>query len=324
MPKSAVLRLVADIGGTNARFALLGAGEVPHSIQVLACSDYADLASAVRAYLASVDPGVAIARAAIAVASPVTGDEIAMTNHHWSFKISELKQILGLDRLDVVNDFTAIALAIPELAKTDVTQIGGDRPEPGWPIAVLGPGTGLGVSGLIPAGARWIPLTTEGGHATLSTADERERAVVAALAREFDHVSVERAVSGPGLVNLYRAIAAIAGAPVTDATPASITNRALDRADAHCIEALDMFCGMLGSAAGNLVLSLGARGGVYIGGGIVTRLGAAFAASPFRRRFEEKGRFRDYLHPIPAYVITRAEPALLGLKALLDGSSFTA
>lgn len=321
MPETGPPRLIADIGGTNARFALLdGGGGGPRAVRVLACGDHPDLAAAARAYLDATAPDPAPVRAAIAVASPVTGDAVAMTNRGWSFRISDLERTLGLDRLEVINDFAALALAAPALGANDVTRIGGGRPQPGWPIAVLGPGTGLGVSGLVPTGDGWIPLATEGGHATLAPADDRERALAAALAAQFGHVSIERAVSGPGLVNLYRALASRDGARAEDATPASIAGRALAGADPRCVEALDTFCAMLGTAAGNLALCLGARGGVYIGGGIVPRLGAAFAASPFRRRFEDKGRFRDYLRPIPAYVVTREHPALLGLEVLLDGA----
>ena len=218
-----------------------------------------------------------------------------------------------MESLEVVNDFTAMALSVPRLEAGDKRAIGGGEPRPRTPVAVLGPGTGLGVSGLVPAGdGGWIPLVTEGGHATLAAADARERAVVAALARRYGHVSIERAVSGGGIVNLARAIAEIDGGPAPPGDPALIAAAA--HTDPLAGQALDMFASMLGTAASNL--GLGARGGVYIGGGIVPRLGSAFPDSRFRARFEDKGRYRGYLSAIPTYVITQPEPALLGQAAL--------
>jgi glucokinase len=308
--------LVADIGGTNARFALIRDGTA-EAVEVLACANYPSLADAAGAYLATAAAPQRPRRAALAVASPVTGDRVEMTNHVWSFSIAELSAALELETLEVVNDFTAIALAVPHLGAGECADIGDGVQTAGAPIAVLGPGTGLGVSGLVPSDAGWIALATEGGHATLAPVDDRERAVVAEMARRFGHVSVERAVSGPGLVNLRAAIAAVDGTTTGPLTPDQVTERALARSDALCIEAFDMFCAMLGTAASNLALSLGARGGVYIAGGIVPRFGDAFACSPFRARFEDKGRFRDYLRAIPTRVITRDNPALLGLANLL-------
>ena len=309
--------LVADIGGTNARFTLLDPGGRPAPARVLACADFPDFASAMRAFLAAAAPSRAPVRAAVAVASPVTGDRVEMTNHSWSFSIAELKADFGFDAFHVVNDFTAAALAVPELGDRDLVRIGGGAPVADAPVAVLGPGTGLGVSGLIPSRAGWIPLATEGGHVTLAACDAREAAVVAEIARRFGHASAERAVSGPGLVNLYAALAALDG--VTGETPAAdrITDSALAGSDPLCVEALDMFFAMLGTTAGNLALSLGALGGVYIAGGIVPPLATALAASRFRERFEAKGRFRDYMRAIPSYLIIRDNPALLGLAALL-------
>jgi glucokinase len=311
--------LIADVGGTNVRFALVAADGNPSAIRVLAGADHAGLGAAARAYLDLERPDPAPDRAAIAVASPVVGDRVSMTNRDWSFSISELQAALGLARLVVVNDFTAQALAVPRLGAGETRRLGAGTAVAGAPIAILGPGTGLGVSGVVeaPGGAR-VALATEGGHATLAPADARERAVVGELARRFGHVSIERAVSGPGLANLAAAIAAVDGLDVPALAPAEITARALAGSDAIAVEALSMFCAMLGSASGNLALTLGARGGVYIGGGIVLRLGDFLAASAFRDRFEDKGRFRDYLSAIPTWLITADNPALRGLAALLE------
>lgn len=313
--------LVADVGGTNIRFAMMHNSGALEDTASFVCADYPDLASAIRAYLTKASPTRLPCRSAIAVASPIAGDHVALTNNGWAFSIEELQAEFGWDSLDVLNDFTAQALAVPALDENDVVQIGGGAPAPKSPIAVIGPGTGLGVSGLIPSGAGWIALATEGGHATLALRDERERAVAAELAKHFDHVSFERAVSGPGLINLCRALAAIDGVTVRPMTPDEITDAALNKTDPVCVEALEMFCALLGTAAGNLALTLGAQGGVYIGGGIAPILGDALGASRFRLRFEDKGRFRSYMEAIPTYVITRDNPALLGLARHLRGDA---
>jgi len=220
----------------------------------------------------------------------------------------------------VINDFAALALAVPGLTGTDVLKIGGGAPAQNAPIAVIGPGTGLGVSGIVPSENGWIVLATEGGHATLAPRGARECAVTAAFARRFGHVSIEHLVSGPGLVNLWAVLAAVDGAPDDAPTPDQITEAALNGSDAICVEALDMFCAMLGTAAGNLALTLGSLGGVYIGGGIAPRLGQYLAPSNFRTRFEDKGRFSSYMEAISSYVITRDNPALIGLVQQLRGA----
>lgn len=309
--------LVGDIGGTNARFGLVSPdGSLLHS-RVLADADYPGIAEAIDAYLADRGGLPRPRRGAIAIASPVAGDEVRMTNHPWTFSISGLRGRLGFSRLQVLNDFTAQALALPLLKDGDRTVIGGGKAEAGAPIGVLGPGSGLGVSGLIPAGNKWLPLTGEGGHATMAPYTDRESAALSALRRHLDHISAERVLSGPGLVNLYNALAEIDGVPAQQYTAAQITDAATGRDDPRCGEATEMFCAMLGTVAGNLALTLGARGGVYIGGGIVPRLGERFAASQFRERFEAKGRFRVYLGAIPTYVVTHQLPAFLGCAAAL-------
>jgi glucokinase len=309
--------LIADIGATNARFALVGAAGAVEHVRVLACDDYATISDAIAAYLAA-DSLPSPRAAALAVASPVTGDLIALTNHPWSFSIAALKQHLALDRLIVVNDFTANALAMPHLHPDERFQVGGGSPAPDAPIAVLGPGTGLGVSGLLPTGSGWTALSGEGGHATMAPADERESLVLDHMRRRFDHVSAERLLSGPGLVNLYQTLCEIEGVPAAPFTPAQITDRRIGEAEPLCRAALEMFCAMLGTVASDLALILGARGGVYIAGGIVPRLGARFAETGFRERFEAKGRFRPYLTAIPTYVVTHPILAFLGLVSLLE------
>jgi glucokinase len=305
--------LIADIGGTNARFALVGDDGSMSDVKVMKCSLFPTLVEVCHAYLeeaASIRPR----RAALAVASPVTGDRVTMTNHHWSFSIEETRRQLGLDKLDIINDFVAVARAVPHLAAGDTLKVGGGEPRPGYPIAVFGPGTGLGTTALLPSPSGWWPLATEGGHVTLAAATDRESEVLAVLRREMGHVSAERVLSGPGLVNLYRALAHIIGeTPDRSVSPADITGRALSGASALCGETVALFTEMLGTFAANLALTLDARGGVYIAGGIVPKLGPAFITSGFRSRFEDKGRFSAYLAAIPTFLIVREHPALVGL-----------
>jgi len=318
-------RLLADIGGTNARFALeLGPGRIAH-IEVLACAGYPTLADALRAYLALPEVADAVAgsgavrHAAIAIANPVMGDMVRMTNHHWEFSIEALRRECGFDTFVVVNDFEALAMALPWLLDSDKRQVGGGAAGAGAPIGLLGAGTGLGVSGLIPApdGKGWTALRSEGGHVTFSPANETEVAILQFAWREFEHVSAERLLSGAGVELIYRALAHHRGVAAEPLDAPEISRRALAGECALCDEVVEAFCGMLGTVAGNLAVTLGAQGGVYIGGGIVPRLGERFERSCFRRRFEQKGRFAAYLAAVPTYVITAEYPAFLGVSAIL-------
>jgi len=289
---------------------------VLHS-RTVADMDYPTIEAALAAFLEERGALSMPRQGAIAIASPITGDQVAMTNHPWRFSIRELQEQFGFERLDVINDFTALALALPRLRPEDRLAVGGGGGVTGMPIGVLGPGSGLGVSGLMPSKSGWIPLTGEGGHATMAPAGDRESAVLDRMRRHFDHVSAERVLSGPGLVNLYDTLAELDSIPTRGYTAPQITDLAARAEDPLCVETLAIFCAMLGTMAGNLALTLGARGGVYIGGGIVPRLGQTFIDSPFRERFEAKGRFRSYLEAIPTFVVTHPLPAFLGCTALL-------
>ncbi len=308
-----VTRLIADIGGTNARFALIaGDDTTPFAEQVLPCARYPGLVEAIESYLAGVD-APRPREAAIAMATPVTGDRIKMTNNDWSFSIEATRRTLGMDGFRLLNDFTALALALPHLPAQTLEAVGSGEAVPGAPLALLGPGTGLGVSGLIPTGTGWVPLQGEGGHVTFSPADGREMEILRIVSRRHDHVSTERLVSGGlGLENLYVALCELHGTRPETLSPAEMTERALAGRDPVCVDTLETFCAMLGTAAGNLVLTLGALGGVYIGGGIVPRLGDFFQRSPFRQRFEHRGRFSAYLAAVPCWVIHAKNPALVG------------
>ena len=311
--------LVADIGATNARFGLVSPEKMVLQTQTLAVADHPTIADAITTYLAERGAFPMPRQGAIAIAAAVANDRVAMTNHPWSFSIAALRSQLGFDRLEVINDFTALALALPHLSPEHRLQIGGGAPSPGTPLGVLGPGSGLGVSGLVPAGASWIALAGEGGHVTMAPATDRESAVLDGMRRHFDHVSAERVLSGPGLVNLYNTLAALDGMPSRGYTAAQITDPEIGAADLLCAQTVSLFCAMLGTVAGNLALTLGARGGIYLGGGIVPRLGQRFAQSFFRVRFEAGGRFSVYLAAIPTYVITHPFPAFLGCAAVLSG-----
>ena len=309
-------RLLADIGGTNARFALQTPGKDIEAVSVLRCADYASLAAAIEHYLdgalvRSMHSGP-LQHAAIAIATAVDGDLVGMTNHHWSFSTAALRSQLGLATLLVVNDFTALAMSLPRLAQDQRRKIGGGLEQPGKPIGLLGPGTGLGVSGLVPAGERWVALASEGGHATFSPADLTEMGVLEALWSEYGHVSAERLLSGMGLELIHRALSG------ETLSAAQITGRALDGHSAACERTVACFCAVLGTVAGNVALTLGATGGMYIGGGIVGRLGTLFERSQFRARFEAKGRMAPYMARIPTFLITEEYPAFLGVSALLD------
>ena len=312
-------RLVGDVGGTHARFGVVAAaGEGVTQIGEFACDDHGSLEDAVDNYLreSRVAPPAACA---IAIATPVTGDRVSMTNRDWSFSIESLRLRLGVDRLLVVNDFTALALALPSLARDELEPVGAGEAMAGEALALLGPGTGLGVGCLLAAGGGALPLASEGGHATLSAGDEREERVIAALRREFGHPSAERALSGAGLVNLYRFACVEADRAPLPLSPSDVTARALAGSDPACTEAVELFFALLGGVAGNLALTVGARGGVYIAGGIVPRLGDWIHRSQFRDRFDAKGRFRGYLSAIPVWLIRpKSPPALRGANAALD------
>lgn len=322
MPRFDSPRLLADIDGTYARFTLeLAPGEFTQ-MAALRCADHADFHAAVSAYLSSLSRAEGgpppVAHAAIAMANPVAGDQVRLTNHPWQFSSDAMRQRLALDTLVVVNDFTALAMALPRLADTDVRQVGDGQARRPSVIGLLGAGTGLGVSGLIPAGEGWIALGTEGGHVNVGPRDEREMDILKFARQTLDHVSCERLMSSPGLELIHRALAERNGVNA-EALPASvITQRALAASDALCLETLDVFCGLLGTAAANLAVTLGALGGIYIGGDIVPGLGEYFDRSPFRERFEDKGRLRDYVSAIPTFVITAEHATFKGASAILD------
>jgi len=315
--------LVADVGGTNARFGWVSRpGLQITNVRTLPVAEHAGLADAVRAYLGGLAKELGNAlhpprKAAIAVATAVAGDQIDLTNSHWRFSRLGLQAELGLQTLLLLNDFEALALSLPRLGAAQL-RTSGELPRPAGTLAVIGPGTGLGVGGVVQTPHGWVAVSGEGGHATLAPADDFEGQLLRHVRREFEHVSAERLLSGIGLPVLYRAICAVSGVQAEALAAESIVERGAADADAACARTLDVFCALLGGFAGNVALTLGARGGVYIGGGIVPRLGPRFFASAFRERFEAKGRFRAYLESIPTAVITDTLAALSGAALAIE------
>jgi glucokinase len=311
------MRLLVDLGGTNLRCALQAPGEPPSYWRKVRCAECDGPAGAIAKFLESAN-GERPRRAAMAVAAPLAGDFVRMTNRAWSFSAEELRRQLGLEELHVVNDFTAVAMSLPFLPPEGCIAVGGGQAATHAAIGVLGPGTGLGVSGLVPAGGRYVALASEGGHMTLPASDEREAAVIAVLRRR-GHVSAERLVSGFGLSNLYGALCELAGKPDAGVLPPQAITLRAQAGDALAAEALGYFFAFLGTVAADVALVLGARGGMYIAGGIVPRLRDEFLASGFRPRFESKGRYSDYLAAIPTWLVIEPNPAFRGLAAILDG-----
>ena len=312
------IALIGDIGATNIRFALVHPDGTTAPARVYALNDHASLPDAIGAYLAEASPAARPLQAVLAVASPVTGDQVTLTNHPWSFSVEGLRRQLDFRRLRVVNDFVANAAAVPHLGDKDCLQIGGGAPVKGAPVGIIGPGTGLGVGAFAPTPNGAVTIAGEGGHVTMSPASAQESAILDLMRKRYDHVSAERLLSGPGLVNLYNTLCELAESPAAPFTPAQIISAQIWNTDPRTREATAIFCAMLGTVAGNLALTLGARGGIYIAGGIVPRLPQFFAQSEFRSRFEAKGRMRGYLAAIPTYLIVRPHPELLGAAALLN------
>lgn len=308
------LRLVGDIGGTNARFALAeltGGAPVVHEPEAYKVEDHPSLAAAIDAYLAE-QGGERPDSAVIAVAGPVIDGEARLTNAPWTMSEAELRED-GFAAARLINDYEAVSLAVPRLGDADLAVIGGVAPTRDGTVAIVGAGTGLGVGALVRDAVGQAVAVTEGGHVAFAPADEVEIGVLRLLTERFEgRVSLERILCGPGLVNLRWALGRLDGQDVEDLEPKDIVERAVARRDALCAETLSRFCGIYGAAAGDFALSFGAVGGVYLGGGIPPRIVEPLRRSPFRERFEAKGRFRDYVAAIPTCVITHPHPALVG------------
>ena len=311
------LKVVGDIGGTHIRFALCRGVHDIGRVWVRRTTDYRNLEAPLREYL-SQEGMSGIKTAVIGMANPIAGDQIRMTNADWSFSIDATRRALGLEHLVLINDFSALALSIPHLPADELELIGTGQAVRNTPIGILGPGTGLGVSGLIPGSdGKWIALASEGGHTSFSPCDETETWLWEEARKVYGHVSMERFLSGAGLQFIHRCLSRKAGLQPEMLSPADISGRALNDGCPRCLRTLDIFSAILGTAAANLALTLGARGGIFLGGGIIPKLGDYFTRSPFHARFHDKGRFGDYLAAIPVHVIRSPYPGLVGAAAHL-------
>lgn len=313
--------LVADIGGTNARFGIASIGEkiTVEQIEILATADYDSLQSAAQHYL-SKTTGPRPAIGSVAIAGFVANEHVQMTNCPWSFKRSALASELEMERVSVLNDFEAIACALPFLQQSDLMQIGRGSHKNGNKV-VIGPGTGIGVAALTPVGLGWKVLASEGGHIGFSPADDLERQLLRAVKHKYARVSVERIISGQGFSNLHQALATLKGHEVDEMTPMEITREAIENPQGHCGEVVDIFCGILGSFAGDMAVIFNATDGVYLAGGILPKIQNFFLNSRFRERFENKGRL-DFVKDIPTLQIMEKQPALLGAAAHIQGEFY--
>jgi len=314
-PKRKVL--LADIGGTNARFALLADGTVGN-IAHLAVSDFGSFGEALDRYLGGLPQAGVIGAAILAVSGAVEDGRCALTNNPWVIDAAELCAAHGFSMVRLINDFEAVAWALPRLSPGQLLRVGGRQPVEGAPLVALGPGTGLGVAASIPHADGHLVLPSEGGHSTMAGSSPREDAVIAHLRRRLGHVSAERVLSGNGLENLHDALAALDDITLPRRSAAEITRAGIEGSCPTSRAAIDMFCAMLGTVAGNLALTFGAKGGIFIAGGVLRHMPEYFAGSQFRARFEEKGRFRSYLEPIPAYLILDDDAAFDGLRHLAE------
>lgn len=314
-------KLVADIGGTNIRFGLARSPRTVTDVVALRCADYNDPAEAAHDYLKQCAlPRGTLRQAAFAVASPVVGDTIKLTNNTWSFDRKSVAHALGIETLKLLNDFEALAYSLPALVAEDYQTIGNARPASNLPMIVIGPGTGLGVAGMVRGSHGWTVVPGEGGHATLAATDDFETEILQAARKEFSHVSAERLLSGIGLPMLLRAVCAVQGMPRMDLSAEEISTLGASGNNLQCRTTMELFFAFLGGFAGNVALTLGARGGVFIGGGIVPQLVDLLMTSRFRERFEAKGRFQPYLASISTAIITAPYPTLRGLASAMDSA----
>ena len=306
------IRIVGDIGGTNARFALRGPAGTLTNFRTWTTTELLDLAATLNRYQQSID--IEASEAVIAVAGPVHADVVELTNSGLKFSQQKLSNSLGLRKLAVINDLEALALGVPNLEAADLQSIGPPAaPHSSAPRVVLGVGTGFGVAGLVHSVERWLAIGGEGGHSDFAPANKREAELLALLAPRFgDHLSWERLLCGPGLEELHKALAELDGRPRPELSAAQIADNARREPDSHCRSSVDQMFALLASAAGNLALIYGAFGGVYIGGGVATKLLDLANREAFTERFINKGRFASYLSRVPVSVILRPDTARLG------------
>jgi len=308
--------LIADIGATNSRCALLDDKGRVIADEIFSNTELSGVDGLLDRYLQDRRSSDRPRRAALAVAAPVLRDRVQLVNIDWKFSIEDLKERFRLAGLIVINDCAAVAWGVPDLTSSDLQKIGSGEAKSRTPVAVIGPGSGLGVAALIPSTDGWTSVAGEGGHTSISPITPTETAVVEQVRSRSGHCSAEDLLSGPGLINIYNALGQLAKRQIPSLTPPEVS-AAADGGDPLALEARAIFFSLLGTAAGNLALTVGAHGGVFIAGGIIPKLTAALAESDFRERFEAKGAHRSYMEAIPTYVITDPRPAFRGLRKLL-------
>ena len=313
--------IVADIGGTNARFALVtGKTDTDFKIEqisILPGANFASFEEAIQNYLDSLGD-IQPTAASIAIAGPVDGDQFKMTNLSWSFSREGLKTRFGFEKLEVINDYTALAMSSSILTKAHLIELKAGDLNPTANKAILGPGTGLGVAGLVYTPAGWVPVPSEGGHVNIAPSTAFEAEIIKAAMSTLGHVSAESFLSGQGLVNLYDAVCAVTGVSAQTYQPQDVSGKALEGSDGECVQALERFCSFLGAVSGNLALTYGAKGGVYVAGGIVPRMLDFIKGSEFNMRFASKGIMSHYVEPIPVNIFDHPETAFLGAAAWLE------
>lgn len=315
------LGLVGDIGGTNCRYALVRAAPSVEDPVSYENADFENFLDTIETFLRSHSPSPHVDWAVIAVAGPIVSNAVTMTNRPWRVDGNEIAQRFGMRAAKIVNDFSALAASTPHITGQHLERIGGGEPETIDGVAttaIVGPGTGLGVGGLVrgPFGA--VTLSTEGGHATFAPDDDTEREIARVLSERFDHVSNERLICGDGLRNIHWALSRIAGVEPEVLKAAEVSRRALIGKDQIATEALQVFSRALGSFAGNVVLTMGARGGLYLAGGMLPAVKTAFDRNAFRARFEAKGRFRGYMERVPSWMMIDPFAALVGAAAMAE------
>lgn len=309
--------LLADIGGTYARFTFASGRAIGPTWSTEVSARH-DVLEAIAAFIGAAGQEAGIDGALLATAGPVQGGRCQLTNAAWIIDEEEIAREFAIPWVRVVNDLEAVAAGLADLPEAQTRPIGSGTGIPGAPMAIIAPGTGLGMACLFPGPAGRCVLPSEGGHAALAGIDARSDAVIAFLRRRYGRVSAERVLSGPGLTNLHQAIASLEGGTDCVRSPGEITACAFDGSSAACRSAVDLFCALLGAVAGDMALTFGARGGVFIGGGIVPRFVEHLSRSAFRRHFEAKGRLQPYTARIPTRVIMHPNPAFVGLASLAE------
>ncbi len=308
--------LIADIGGTHTRCARLHPDGGVEGLRLYDNRDHAGPVAILSDMLASLPAAARPTHAVLAVAAPIDGDTVHMVNIDWTFSAIELARQLGLRQVFLLNDFAALAHALPDLGPADLMAVGGGTPLAGAPKVVVGPGTGLGAAALVDIGGRWHAIAGESGHRTMGAADEREERLIALARQRWGHCSAERLISGNGLSFLHEALHA-------ETLAAEAIGRRITQHEPRAVDTFAVFCRLLGTFAGDLALTFNARGGVYLGGGILPRHAQALAASGFRQRFEDKGRYATWLAGLPCWLITADQPTLRGLAAWTAGAGRT-